>query len=117
MVGSRNGLIVSPQADFCAIAACHFRCDRRASVARALMRRGKLKTPNLICLTALPLLLCISAAASAQTETRPVAADGQAAPPAAPAAPGDEGERQVAFSANQLTYDSNSELVTASGDV
>jgi LPS-assembly protein len=75
------------------------------------------KTPNLICLTALPLLLCISAAASAQTETRPDAADGQAATPPAAAAPGEEGERQVAFSANQLIYDSKSELVTASGDV
>jgi LPS-assembly protein len=77
------------------------------------------KKPNLICLTALPLLLC-SAAASAQTEARP---DAEAPPPApapadsAPAATPAEGERQVAFSASQVVYDSNSELVTATGDV
>jgi LPS-assembly protein len=77
------------------------------------------KKPNLICLTALPLLLC-SAAASAQTEARPNSDEPQPAQappqPSAEAAPA-EGERQVAFSAGQLIYDSNSELVTATGDV
>src|SRR4051794_31711464 len=58
----------------------------------------------------------MSAAASAQTGNRPGPGDGPAAPPPAPPAP-EEGERQVAFSAGQLTYDSNSALVTASGDV
>ncbi|MEA3002976.1 MAG: LPS-assembly protein [Sphingomonadales bacterium] len=90
-----------------------------------------MKKLNLICLTALPLLLCLSAAASAQTEARP---NGDEVPPAqspapqppntastdpapATAPPTAQGERQVAFSANELTFDSNSDLVTATGDV
>jgi LPS-assembly protein len=86
------------------------------------------KKPNLICLTALPLLLCIPAAASAQAEARPggddappaTPAQAQATPPPAqaPAAAGaDEGERQVAFSAGHLVYDSKTGLVTVTGDV
>jgi LPS-assembly protein len=81
------------------------------------------KKPKLICLTALPVLLCVSAAASAQTEARPGAADAQPAPaaqdtpaPDQPAPPGED-ERQVAFSANQLVYDDKTDLVTATGDV
>jgi LPS-assembly protein len=81
------------------------------------------KKPKLICLTAMPVLLCISAAASAQTEARPGAADAQPAPaaqetppPDQPAPPGED-ERQVAFSANQLVYDDKADLVTATGDV
>ncbi|HEY9554920.1 LPS-assembly protein LptD [Allosphingosinicella sp.] len=60
-------------------------------------------TLNLLCRTALPLLLCAPALAAAQEVT-----------PAA--APGEE-ERQVDFSADQLTYDTDAEIVTASGDV
>src|SRR3546814_20418969 len=52
---------------------------------------------------ALPLLLCAPALAAAQEVT-----------PAA--APGEE-ERQVDFSADQLTYDTDAEIVTASGAV
>jgi LPS-assembly protein len=63
------------------------------------------KKLNLICLTALPLLLAA-----------PVPALAQAAPAAAPAAKGDE-TRDVAFSAGQLVYENESEIVTASGDV
>src|SRR5206468_4370232 len=99
------------------------RCDRPPR-SRVPIAAGKVKKPNLICLTALPLLLCISAAASAQSETRPGSDEGQPppadqAPPAeAPAATAPaEGERQVAFSANQVTYESDGEFVTATGDV
>src|SRR3546814_19324482 len=60
-------------------------------------------TLNLLCRMALPLLLCAPALAAAQEVT-----------PAA--APGEE-ERQVDFSADQLTYDTDAEIVTASGDV
>jgi LPS-assembly protein len=91
---------------------------------------GNVKKPNLICLPALPLLLCISAAASAQTEARPGGDPAEAppaaqTPPAQPTAAGtgagtgtaDQGERQVAFSSNQVTYDDKNDLVTATGDV
>ena len=59
-----------------------------------------MKTLRLICRTALPLLLSLSAAAYAQEATpAPSEAD------------------QIAFSADQLTYDRDSEIVTASGAV
>ncbi|MBV8685170.1 MAG: LPS-assembly protein LptD [Alphaproteobacteria bacterium] len=61
-----------------------------------------MKKLNLICLTALPLLLGAPASAFAQ--------EAAAASPA-PA------EREVAFSAGQLVYDSDAEVVTASGEV
>ena len=67
-----------------------------------------MKKPRFICLTALPLLLCAPGAALAQEQAE------QPAP--APPAPA-EGERQVAFSADELVYDEESEVVTASGDV
>jgi LPS-assembly protein len=63
------------------------------------------KKLNLICLTALPLLLAA-----------PVPALAQDAPATAPAAKGEE-TRDVAFSAAQLVYENESEIVTASGDV
>jgi LPS-assembly protein len=66
------------------------------------------KKLNLICLTALPLLLAAPGAALAQ-EQGPVADDGT--PAAAPDL------RKVAFSADQLSYDNSAEVVTASGDV
>ncbi|MGE3395294.1 MAG: LPS-assembly protein LptD [Sphingomonas sp.] len=59
----------------------------------------------MICRTALPLLLSLSAAAT-------VAQESPAPPP--PSVPG---EAQVAFSADRLEYDQNSEQVTASGEV
>ena len=74
-----------------------------------------MKKPKLICLTAVPLLLCAPGAALAQE---------QAAAPATPApalpATGEEaGEeaREVAFSSDELVYDPETEIVTASGDV
>ena len=78
-----------------------------------------MKKPNLLCLTALPLLLCAPAAALAQ-------ADGAAtAPPTVPAGPDGRaaesdpaaGSREVAFSADRLEYDSDNEIVTVTGDV
>lgn len=84
-----------------------------------------MKKPNLICLTALPLLLSMSAAAAAQTEARPGGDDLQAAPPT-PAPQGsaatsgtaaDAGEREVVFSAGTVTYDDKNDIVTATGDV
>lgn len=67
-----------------------------------------MKRPNLICLTALPLLLCAPAAALAQSS--------EAAGPPAPAELGDD-SRQVAFSADTLAYDETNDVVTATGDV
>ena len=59
-----------------------------------------MKKIDLICRTALPLLFCAPSIAYAQE-----------APPAA------EAQREVAFSADLLTYDSNADIVTASGEV
>lgn len=59
-------------------------------------------TLRTICRTALPLLLSFPCAAFAQ-ETRP--------------APADESADQIAFSADQLEYDQNIDVVSASGDV
>jgi LPS-assembly protein len=70
-------------------------------------RRGKVKKLNLICLTALPLLLAAPGAAIAQ-QAGPVDEDA-AVPSADP--------REVDFSADQLSYDTEAQLVTASGDV
>jgi LPS-assembly protein len=71
------------------------------------------KKLDFICLTALPLLLSAPAAAFAQDET----AKPPPPPAPAPAAASDEDTRQVAFSADQLVYDSDAERVTASGNV
>lgn len=62
---------------------------------------GPVKTLRTICHTALPLLLSLPAMALAQ-ET-------DAAPEA--------GEETIGFSAERLTYDDNSDIVTAEGDV
>ena len=62
-----------------------------------------MKKLDFICLTALPLLLCVAEPAWAQE-------------PPAPAQP-PEDLREVDFTANTLTYDSDAEIVTASGDV
>ena len=70
-----------------------------------LLAAGNVKKLNLLCLTALPLLLAAPGAALAQ-EGAPVPDDG-----AGPEA------RDVAFSADELTYDSEAQRVTASGDV
>ena len=59
-----------------------------------------MKTLKFICLTALPLLLCAPELAAAQDTSVPAADDAQ-----------------VSFSANQLTYDSEADIVTASGGV
>ncbi|WP_374990343.1 LPS-assembly protein LptD [Sphingosinicella sp. LHD-64] len=58
-------------------------------------------TLRTICRTALPLLLSLPCAALAQT----------------PVAPADQAPDQVAFSADQLAYDENTEIVTATGEV
>jgi len=73
-----------------------------------LLAAGKVKKLNLICLTALPLLLAAPGAATAQ-QAAPVRDD----EPAVPATD----SREVAFSADRLSYDTGAELVTASGDV
>jgi LPS-assembly protein len=65
---------------------------------------GNVKKLNLICLTALPLLLAAPVPAFAQDEAKPAGA-------------AQEEPREVAFSAAQLIYDSESETVTASGEV
>jgi LPS-assembly protein len=72
------------------------------------------KKLNLICLTALPLLLSVPAAAWAQ-DAAPVAAD-VPAPTGVDAIAPDE-SREVAFSSERLEYDTRAEIVTAIGDV
>lgn len=67
-----------------------------------------MKKLDLICLTALPLLLAAPGAALAQDDGPPPGED-----PAAPAAE----SREVAFSSDELSYDSGAQVVTASGDV
>ncbi|WP_424141259.1 LPS-assembly protein LptD [Sphingosinicella humi] len=62
-----------------------------------------MKTLNLLCRTALPLLLCAPAVAAAQETSPPPSTGGE--------------ERTVDFSADQLTYDSQADIVTASGEV
>jgi LPS-assembly protein len=75
-------------------------CDRlREGLCQA---RGDMKKLSLICRTALPLLLCGPYAAYSQDNV--------------PAPAADE-ERQVTFSADQVEYDSEREIVTASGQV
>ncbi len=62
-----------------------------------------MKSFNVICRTALPLLLCAPAAAAAQ----------EAGPPA----PAGEEQAEVEFSADELIYDERADTVTATGDV
>ena len=59
--------------------------------------------------TALPALIALPAAASAATSEQPA---GPAIPP-----PAAEGDQQIEFTADQVTYDSDSETVVASGQV
>jgi LPS-assembly protein len=72
-----------------------------------LLAAGNVKKLNLICLTALPLLLAAPGAAIAQP-ARPAEKD-SLVPATDP--------HEVDFSADQLSYDTNAQLVTASGDV
>jgi LPS-assembly protein len=67
------------------------------------------KKLNLLCLTALPLLLAAPGTAIAQEEKD------AALPPTETAA--EDGERRVAFSSNELVYDTEVDIVTATGDV
>ena len=73
-----------------------------------------MKRLNFICLTALPLLMCAVPAAAQQ-----VPAPTPPAPVPAPAepAPSPDAPREVDFSAAQLTYDSDNEVVIAAGEV
>lgn len=66
-----------------------------------------MKKLQTICLTALPLLclLCVPEGAWAQQEER------------SDESPADAEVREVAFSSDQLSYDSEADIVTASGDV
>lgn len=67
-----------------------------------------MKKLNLICLTALP-LLAFPGAALAQDDPPPQGDD--------PAASAATDGREVAFSSDELSYDSEAQIVTASGDV
>jgi LPS-assembly protein len=71
---------------------------RRAKVAEIVTKL------DLLCRSALPLLFCTPSAVLAQA----------ASPPPPPAL---EEAREVAFSADALSYDSNADIVTASGEV
>jgi len=66
---------------------------------------------ELICRTALPLLLCAPAVATAQEAApSPAAATGTATPD-------DEAEERISFTADQLIYDEQADTVTATGAV
>jgi LPS-assembly protein len=72
---------------------------------------------QLICRTALPLLLsapCAAWAQEAAVPPAPVPADADAAPPAAAA---DGTPVEVAFSSDHLVYDERADVVTATGEV
>ena len=76
---------------------------------------GNVKKSSLLCLTALPLLLCTPAMAHAQDDAPPAPpVPGTAAEAATGAAPAES--QQVAFSTDELAYDSDNEIVTATGD-
>lgn len=77
--------------------------------SRVALAAGIVKKLDFICLTALPMLLCLTDPALAQEAARE-------APPV-PAAPATEAERVVDFSATTLTYDDQADLVVATGDV
>ncbi|TFI60148.1 LPS-assembly protein LptD [Sphingomonas parva] len=78
-----------------------------------------MKKASLTCLTALPLLLCAPVAAQAQDDAPPAApaAADETTQSATGTAAGATESRDVAFSADELAYDSDNETVTARGDV
>src|SRR5437763_5573253 len=92
----------SAKAQFPPIVATPARCDRRAQEASSKGWGGEALRTRLVWWSALPMLLTLPVAATAQQN------------PAPPAAAQDQ---IVAFSADQVTYDSNADLVTASGEV
>lgn len=69
-----------------------------------------MKTFRYLSWTALPLLLCVSAPLLAQAPLR-------LAPPNPATQPADGADRQVDFGAGELVYDSEADVVTASGNV
>ncbi|HEX8364791.1 MAG TPA: LPS assembly protein LptD [Allosphingosinicella sp.] len=71
-----------------------------------------MKKFELICRTALPLLLCAPAAAAAQDAPGPASASPIGTQPAQ-----DDDESRVSFSADRLTYDEGADVVTATGAV
>jgi LPS-assembly protein len=85
-------------------------------VARA-NAAGTVKRFHFIRRTALSLLLCTSGAALAQESLSPPPAATPAAATPAAATDGAAEPAQVEFSADALTYDSQADIVTASGDV
>jgi LPS-assembly protein len=120
--------------------------DAIGRLARAPLG-GLVKKLDTLCLTALPLLMGLAAPAAAQTEARPAsqepegAAHAPTSDPARAESPAtspsrtplpavrvpagtttsatsdEDGTREVAFAADQVTYDDRADLVTAIGDV
>src|SRR5438270_8255006 len=93
----------SRAAEFRAIVGVPLRCDRRAHNRHQSWGREALRT-RLVWWSALPMLLPV-----------PVLAQTPATPPAPAQAPAPD--EIVAFSADQVVYDSNADIVTASGEV
>jgi LPS-assembly protein len=73
---------------------------------------GIVRTFRLVSRTALPLALVLSVAAQAQDLQTPATP-----PPAVADVPATTSDQDVAFSADQLDYDSDADIVTATGDV
>src|SRR5437764_3610447 len=93
----------SRPAEFRAIVGVPLRCDRRAHNRHQSWGREALRT-RLVWWSALPMLLPV-----------PVLAQTPATPPAPAQAPAPD--EIVAFSADQVVYDSDADIVTASGEV
>lgn len=87
-----------------------------AIVARA-NAAGVVKSLTSIRRMALPLLLCAHGAAAAQQDAAPVVAEAPAAPAPDAETPLPGESEEVEFSADQLVYDTEADVVTASGDV
>jgi LPS-assembly protein len=79
------------------------------------------KKLNFICLTALPLSMYAATAAAQPAEPQKTAESAAPAlaemPPAEAAPAASEDPRRIAFSSAELSYDSDNEIVVASGDV
>src|SRR5947208_3351181 len=88
-----------------AIVHAAFRCNSRARLG-SLRRDGRALRTKLVWWSALPMLAVVPAVATAQIQPAPV-----------PSAAGTTANQIVDFSADTVTYDSDTDVVTASGEV
>ncbi len=79
---------------------------------------GNVKKLDFICLTALPMLLCLTEPAWAQKAAQEAAQEAAQDSPAVPGTPAPGADQRVVdFSATTLTYDEHADQVVAAGDV